>query len=456
DADLAEGAYQANNYNYAMNFKRELFSYGAAYKFNSKLSIQFNGGYSQMRRYAQKDSSIDDNAGDYDHTYFFDLYKGTTLTNELQANYTTKGFDIVAGGGLFDETMASDNYYYDAGYLSQGNLDTLKINVLTKDVFIHTDIDGSLINDKFKAFSLALGYRYTYHQLFGSNSTFEINPSYRIAPNTLLYGSYSTGFNAPSLYQLYAPDITPPLNVTIGNKDLKPETSKSWEAGIKYSPTAGTTFTASYFFTEIDNTVEFVYLWNKNKPVDSLSYFDYLGDTYLNLGKQSTQGFEFSVSAAIGKKLLFEGNVSIMGGKLEYSPTSIDTAKTHGNYVQLFDNGQFLTNKSFTVLGLTRRPNTANFSLTYRFCDKMSLRMDARYVGSNNDICYNNGVAYMGAEGTVGIEDYALMDLSLKYTIFKNFTAIAKCENVFNKKYVEIYGFTTKGRGIYLSLRYAF
>ena len=90
---------------------------------------------------------------------------------------------------------------------------------------------------------------------------------------------------------------------------------------------------------------------------------------------------------------------------------------------------------------------------TYKLSAEFSAKMDVRYVGAQNDVYYNSELGPFGALGTVGLEDYALMDLSLKYSM-KNITIIAKAENIFDKKYTEINGFTTKGRGLYLSLKY--
>ena len=45
-----------------------------------------------------------------------------------------------------------------------------------------------------------------------------------------------TGFKAPSLYQLYAP---PTAWGPIGNRDLEPEESAGWDAGIEQDLAGG-------------------------------------------------------------------------------------------------------------------------------------------------------------------------------------------------------------------------
>ncbi len=284
--DLDKSAYTDDD-NYKLEFNRDLFSYGGIYHISKSLDAQFLGGYSQMKRFAVDDSSVVDIAGTFDHTYYDNLYKGTTLNNDLQLHCRKKGFEVVAGGGLYGETMTSKNYYYSNGmwgpYESKSDLDTLNIHVGITNAFAHAELNGGLINEKYNCVSLALGARYNNHKLFGTYYTYEINPSVKIKPNTLLYFSFSTGFNAPSLYQLYAPFVYAPFKITRGNSLLKPETSVSYEAGLKTEALGNILLTASYFYTTVDNSIEFVYLWDKNKPVDSLSFMDYIGDTYLNL-----------------------------------------------------------------------------------------------------------------------------------------------------------------------------
>lgn len=462
--DLDKSAYTDDD-NYSLDTRRQLFSYGVSYVLGKKFNVSFDGGYTQMKRYAEDDSSVVDtmyvdsigHTDIYDHTCYDNLYKGNSLTNDLQFNYTAKGFDIIAGGSIYDETMTSQNHFYSKSiwgvYADSSDLDTLDINVLTSGAFLHMDIQGSLLCSNLSKLSLALGGRYTNHGMFGENLTYEINPVWMISENAMLYVTYSTSFNAPSLYQLYAPFKNTVSGIIRGNENLKPETGKSFESGIKIFPVKNFTVSASYFYTRVDNSIEYVYLWNKNTSVDSLSFMDYIGDTYLNIGTQFTQGMEFGITGKLNERFSYGGNMSILNGKIEYSSSSIDTFKTEGNHVQLYNNGDFINNKNITILGLTRRPNCANIFLAYNITKEICVRVDVKYVGSHNDVYYNSELGPYGALGTLGLEDYTLMDLSLKYNMGK-ITVIAKAENLFDKKYTEINGFTTRGRGFYLSLKY--
>ena len=91
--------------NYTLDFNRNLFTYGASYKINDRLNVKYVGGLSDMTRVAVDDSSIIDDLGNNDHTYFDGTYKGSISTNEIQGNLKVKGLDVVLGGGLYNETM---------------------------------------------------------------------------------------------------------------------------------------------------------------------------------------------------------------------------------------------------------------------------------------------------------------------------------------------------------------
>jgi len=452
--DIDKRAYMDDD-NYILDFNRNLITYNASYKINNRLNVKYVGGFSDMTRVALDDSSIVDDLENNDHTYFKGTYKGSISTNEIQGNLKVKGLDVVLGGGLYDETMTFKTYYINTAwaYESTSDLDTLDLNTVTNNIFAHFDLNGILINEKFKRFSLALGGRLINHSTFGSNPTYEINPSFKINDNALIYASYSTGFNAPSLYQLFSPDKNFTSGITRGNKNLKPETSVSYELGFKQKFNDNLSFAVAYFNTEVNNLIEYVYLWDKNISIDSLSFYDNRGDTYLNLGKLTSRGIEFSINSKIGEKLYLAGNFSLISGKLNYEPSDINSSQTEGNQVQIYDNGVFLK-KEIEVLGLVRRPNTANINLTYKPTEKLALRINFKHVGSRNDIVYNSQLGPYGALETEGVADYSLLDFSAKYDFNKHFSVGARVENIFNIKYREINGFTTRGRGVYFNLRY--
>jgi vitamin B12 transporter len=82
---------------------------------------------------------------------------------------------------------------------------------------------GSILWQPFDRFSVDMGARITSHSTFGEHLTYSVNPMWRAMPNIDLFLNLSTGFRAPSLYQLYS---------EYGTRSLSPETSVNTEIGL--------------------------------------------------------------------------------------------------------------------------------------------------------------------------------------------------------------------------------
>lgn len=448
--------------NATLDFKRNLFTYGTSYELNDILTLKYIGGYSTMKRRAIDDSSVIDKFGNNDHKYSDDLWNGTTSTNEVQVNFQMNGIDGVIGGGLYGESMSVKNYFYTRSifgeYTFSSDLDTLNLTTSTKNIFVHLDLNGSLVDEEFKNLSLAVGSRYIRHSTFGNKSTYTLNPSLKINNQALVYASYTTGFSAPSLYQLYTPNKNFISGITRGNKNMKPETSSSFEIGFKQN-IDNVRFGVSFYNTVTDNMIEYVYLWDKNIGLDTLGNDwmrnDFRGDTYLNVGQQTTQGVEFHISFTLMDNLVLSGNFSLVSGKLNFKPSGIDVETTRGNHVQLYNNGYFL-NKDVETIGLVRRPNTANLNLVYQPLNFLYLNLNLRHVGSRSDIYYDSQRGPYGALGTLPVADYTLVDLSSKYNLNEYISFAVRIENIYDTKYSEINGYSTRGRSIYLNTKFAY
>ncbi|MBI2428809.1 MAG: TonB-dependent receptor [Ignavibacteriales bacterium] len=447
--------------NYTLKFDRNFFTYGAAYQIDPYVELKYIGGYSDLKRGAVNDSSLVDASGGTDHTYFTDDYSGTSLTNELQANLSFVGIEGVIGAGQYKETMNVQSYIFSWSsfgiFESKTNLDTLNLQSALTNFFVRFEVDGSAIDGSLNNLSLGIGGRLNKHDAYGTNVTYEINPSYRIFEGGLLYALHSTGFTAPSLYQLFAPNLYYTSPITRGNKNLQPEKSSSFEIGYKMSIDDDLRFSLAYFTTEVSNSIEYVYLWDGTIGVDTLGNDflrdDYRGDTYLNVGKVTTSGFEATFHSTISKQISFACNFTYITGTLQYAPAEINTTHTSNHHVQLFNNGAFL-NREVESSTLIRRPVTANLVGTYRPISDLALRLDCRIVGERYDVFFDPKLGPFGALGSAPVESYLLIDFSQRYSFDDNVTVSGRIENIFDKKYSDIKGFATRGRSFYVNVHF--
>ncbi len=447
-ADIDDRAYDDDD-NAFLAFDRSLLEYQGSLKVRQDLSITFLGSYSKSKRHQKNDSSLVAE-GVYDRTFGDDSYHARALTNELVTHYNTRNVKLVAGAGHYDEQMEFNTFYFSkaGGYLyeTKVNYDSIEKSTSTIYGFGQLSIDVKKLNLRF-------GTRYNHHSVVGDFFTFEVNPSYQVS-NALLYASLSTGYNAPSLYQLYDPSTGSDPEITRGNKNLNAEKSVSVELGFKKEFDNGSYFTVSGYTTSVSNVIEYVYLWRGGVPVSDLSYLDYVGDRYLNISRQIANGVEMSGRWNSGKFYL-QGNLSVMKGRIVISPLDISDPQTGSNTVQLFNYGAFAENE-ITVNSLARRPRFMGIAeVGYRINDQLTIYSSIRRAGTRNDVEYNADAGPFGALGERRVAEYNLLDAGINYVPTRHLSVSLRVENITDEEYREIYGFRSRGRSGYLKISYS-
>ena len=446
-ADIDDGAYKDDE-NHVIHYNRDLYAYGIGKTINKDLSLKFFGGYTSTERRDDDDSSIiSESPATYDASVLKSKYTGQYFSNEAQANFTFGKFAVVAGAGITTEKMNvnSSLFFRSFNYTSESKYDTLGIKARTVFGYARGDWAIGRLN-------VGAGLRYSNHSQFGNFVSFEINPSVKASEHSLVYANFSKGFNAPSLYQQFAPESDFTSGITRGNNNLDPEKSFTAEVGLKSIIENTITFNFSLYHNQVDNYIDYAYLWEKGKPVSSLNFLDYRGDVYLNTGKLITTGFEIGTQVIFSPKFEISANASINIGKLEYDPAAIDTAKTQGYQVQLYGNGAFL-NTTTEVKGLVRRPsNIFNLNATYKPAQQLRFLLDVRGTSDRKDVFYDPDLGPFGALGRNGIEGYTLVNLAGYYTISKHVSVNLQLNNIFDKEYSDINGFQNRGRNVWVGL----
>jgi vitamin B12 transporter len=450
-SDIDDGAF-LDDENYVISTKRNLLTWGLGKAFNSKLSVKISGGYTRLIRNNFDDSSLISRSPiTYDRSILKGTYTGKNLTNELQLNYNLKQVKLVAGAGYLTDKMNVNSSYYNYAY-SFGidtNYDTAGIKTNTAFTYAHGDY---IVPMEKTALHLAGGFRYTNNSRFGNFVTYEIAPSVVIGNVATVFATYATGFNAPGLYQMFAPEKDFTSNISRGFADLEPEKSKGIEAGVKINIKQVASLRLSLYSNTVNNAIDYVYLWNGARQINSLNFADYRGDTYLNVGKQVNKGIEVGVDIYPGKNWEIHGNVSYNDGKLKYDPLSLNNQKTQGNHVQLYSNGAFLNTavEDKTV----RKPSLiSNTSVVYKIKEKWRFTADARYVGKRRDLYYDWTLGPFGALGKTDVSDYTLFNIAAGYRLNKHLSAMASVFNLFSREYTELNGFTTRPRYGQLSIQ---
>ena len=456
DHDLDRSAF-ADDDNARIGFRRDLYSYGGTHELTDRIELSLTGAWSDLRRDFVNDSSMTGN-GDYDGTYSESSGEGSLWRNEMTAEFQADRFSAILGVGHTLQNMSSSSYTYSSAFdfESETDLDSLDLRETIEHAFIYTEWNAGLIDRNFEAVTLGLGARLSRHDQFGFHATYEINPKWQMNSSTLLYGALTTGFNAPSLYQLHSPERGFGAYTDRGNSRLEPERSLSVEAGWKQELGRDMHLEITLFQTGVKNAVEYIYLWDKNTAVENLGFSEFRGDTYLNVSEQRIRGVELGIQARLLPDLRLSGSLSYTKATLEFSPDDLDTQYTGGHHVQIFEGGQFV-NREKEVDGLVRRPRlSATAKLIYRPAERVKLGLTHRFVGQNDDVFYSSALGPFGALDRSEVDGYHLTDLYAGYRFGTHLHLQVKVENLFDTDYREILGYRTRPRGAYGSVRFLF
>ena len=273
----------------------------------------------------------------------------------------------------------------------------------------------SALNYSQSGLNIEAGGRMNLHSEYGSHFAFNFNPSFVLNNRIKFFANASSGFKTPSLYQLYG-DI-------FGNPELEPETSINLEGGLQlFTKTGRGNIRATYFRRKAEDVIVFFY---------NPSTFT---GGYINQDKQEDDGYEVDASYRPSDKLSL---------KLFYS--HID-----GEVTTKMSNG-----KDTTYSNLIRRPeNNMNFHVGYQVTPRFFLSTQVQATGKSRDI-YFDPATFTSRE--VEIDDYVLIHLYTEYGFSNNrLKVFADLRDITDKRYTEIYGYSTPGFQWYAGLKFSF
>ncbi len=314
-------------------------------------------------------------------------YTGRTSQVDNQFTYKICDFYTIVSG--FDYLReVGDSFRVDGGFVS----DFPKAVAHNRGFFVEN------IFNPFDWMFLSGSYRRDDHSVFQWQDTYHLSASLRCAPaKTRLRLSCGTGFKAPSLYQLYAPTTA---WGPIGNANLKPEESKSWEAGLQNTYIDKLALSATYFKTGLKNLINF----------DNL-----LG--YMNIGKARIEGVETGFTYQIAKPLSLG---------VTYSWLNTENQDTH--------------------VDLARRPaNKVTGKFSYRI-SKWAAYLDLSYVGHRTS----------DTEGIQMLKSYILANAAAEYFLSESLTVFTRLENLLDDKYELITGYQTPKLSAYGGIKVEF
>lgn len=272
-----------------------------------------------------------------------------------------------------------------------------------------------------RAFSYTAGVRADDNSQFGTFTTYRLSAGYVLVPGTSVHASLGNAFREPTF-----DETSSTASFARGNPNLKPERSRSWEAGVEQDVAHGTVvLSATYFAQRFRDMIQY----DGAPPDTSLP-------NYFNLAAATADGLE--VGARTAAWLGFS-----VSGSYTWQHTRVTDAGVDAGPTASFVNGQRL---------LRRPTNLANATLAYRPSPRAALFATATYIGNRVDLDFLNFVR-------VEAPSYTLYDLSGDYTIsdargaIPALTFTARIANVFGRRYEPIFGYRAPGTAVDVGAR---
>ncbi|MCG8477119.1 MAG: TonB-dependent receptor [Cytophagales bacterium] len=267
--------------------------------------------------------------------------------------------------------------------------------------------------------------RYSYHSVYKSPLIPQINIKANLTEQLSLRAAYGKGFRAPSIKELFYSFVDSNHNIK-GNKDLNPEKSVNYQAGIQWQNELAknwmSQWSASAFYNDIEDKIEYF-----QSVSDATQYTAY------NVLSKKTKGL------SLEHKTVFR----TLALSLNYSYTGVSNELNSKNDE---DFGYF-----------SEWAAAASHSLKKW---KLNLNLNYKYTGERPIPRENNGIFYMEK-----VEAHHMLDFTFLKKLPIGFTISGGAKNILNVTALRLEGpghnaetsqTVGYGRSYYLKLTYQF
>jgi vitamin B12 transporter len=242
--------------------------------------------------------------------------------------------------------------------------------------------------------------------------------AYLLTDHLKLRANYGRAFRMPTAQQL-ASDMMMFYTHYVGNPDLDPEKSDTYEGGLDFSMNSFN-LSLTYFYTDFDDKIE--------------SYTKPNGDTsYRNLGEAEIEGIEGSLSFDIGSLLSWDYQV-----RPYVSVTYLSTYEDE-------ETGEDL-------------PYTSEYNISYGITisdfSGLSANLNLAYTGEQDITDYENGTYETITKGGFTVANLTISKKIFNLNTYGSITLRGEIQNLFNKDYEYIQGYPMPGRNFFIGMRY--
>ena len=266
------------------------------------------------------------------------------------------------------------------------------------------------------AFRANGGVRYEDNEYFGGFFTWQVGASFAMTRDLRFRAAAGRGIKEPTFFETFS------TGFTVGNPELAPEVSTSWEAGVEQALLDGRVrLQATWFQQSFRDLIQYTFA----PPAPGAA-------NYFNVAGANSRGLEVS------------GTVRAGAWRLAADATWLDTRVTDAG----FDQGAGATFVEDEPL--LRRPEVVlGASVGWSAFQGLRLGASARYTGTRADRDFS-----LFPASAVELEAYTRVDLDVEWLALRargrrpGLALLLRLENAGDVDYREVYGFRAPGRAV--------
>ncbi len=254
-----------------------------------------------------------------------------------------------------------------------------------------------------------------------SELTPNVGVSFLLTDYLKLRAGYSQAFVMPGADQMAA-DYNAFGTNYVGNPDLSPETSQTYEAGIDFfyrSLSAGLT----YFQTDFEDKIETTTLTNGDR-------------SWENVGDAEISGFEANIGFDIG---------DFFGWDFEIRP--------YAGFTYLTEFKDKVTDEDL----LFTHDVNGSYGISFSDFKGLNARLNVAYYGEKTITDFESGFPFQDIKAeSFSVADFTISKVLLSSERRGRLTLDAAIDNLFNESFAFVKGYPMPERSFYLGLRYDF
>ncbi|HSU94568.1 MAG TPA: TonB-dependent receptor [Gemmatimonadaceae bacterium] len=286
---------------------------------------------------------------------------------------------------------------------------------------------AQIAGTSFETLSYTGGIRLDHNSTFGNFTSYRAGAAYELPGDVRVHAAIGSAFREPTFEESSS---TQPFDV--GNPDLRPERSRSWEAGAERELVRGrASIGATYFNQRFRDMIQY----NGLVAPGAANYY--------NLAAATSDGVEVTLRMSPVTALTISASYTY--ARTRVTNAGIDSAAT-ASFVQ----GERL---------LRRPANLASATASYAFRrPETSLHLEVAAVGDRDDRDFSDDVTFVPK--AVTLPSYTVVALAGELGILRRSASAspelvltARVENLFDRSYQQIFGFASPRRTILVGAR---